>query len=266
MPEKLKISQSLTYNYEKYKAGELCGEYIKLVVIEEKARSIPSEPMDIGSRFEYEALGNLNYYGEVPRVILTPTGQISKKQQLITVQAANFRDWMESEGNIKLESGVRSFVERDEYILSFMKDLVYMTKDGKRIVCDLKMSSNLGNAESEYGWHKDTLLTHVDKVRQMMTYVIGELDLGNKVDGFCFYVASSKDENKYTPFMITISEKSIEFWREKIHNLSKEIAFEYEVTGFTPMPGPMCKECPAAMICTKKDEKVIRDSYTYLTI
>jgi hypothetical protein len=247
---KLNISQSLISSFKKYKAGDECGEYIKLVTIENKVKTKSSESMEMGTRFEFEALGNKDYYGNVPRMFLNQNGTYSKKQTIISAQAENFKAWMEKHGNIKIESGERKVVERDEYNLSFMRDLVYKTKDGtKLIVCDLKMSGNLGNKESEWGWHEDTLLSHDYKLTQVMLYVIASIELGEKVDAFVFYVASSRDENEYQVFWIDISEEAIEKWKGIIDELAREIVFEYTVTGFTPRPGKRCVDCVAKDIC-----------------
>lgn len=266
MAEKIKISQSLISMYEKYKAGDECGEYLKFVYIDEAVRTPSSESMKMGTRFEYEALGNLDYNGDVPEAFYLKGGGISAKQTVITVQATNFKDWMIKEGNTIIARGEREYYEFEDYKFSVMRDLIYQDKDGNRILCDLKMSGNLGDPVSEWGWHKDTLLQHPYKVAQAVFYFLFDILKGNKPESFVFYVASSRDMNKYEAFKIYISDATLNKFEQYFHETAKAIAFENNVTGFTARPGSRCNSCPAKDICTKKDQKFASNTFTILTL
>lgn len=263
---KIEISQSLMTMYEKYKNGTECGEYMKLVYIDKLVETPSSDSMRMGARFEYEALGNLDYNGRVPEAFYNLNGTLSKKQTIITVQASNFKEWMLLEGNTKISQGERKYLEFDNYKFSVMRDLVYEDADGHRIICDLKMSGNLGIKESEWGWHKDTLLQSQYKVTQAIFYYLFDVLEGYFPESFVFYVASSRDMQKHEAFKLFISPKTLNEYEKKFHEIAKEIAFENEVTGFTPLNGDRCISCPARNICTKKNAETKKSTYTILNL
>ena len=253
---KIKTSQTILNTYEKYLAGEECGEYLKLVFIEEKCESRKSVPMAMGERFEYEALGNRNRKGNIPEAFMNMNGSVSAKQKGITVQSTNFREWM-IKNNYRIISKAQGMsLEFDEFFLTGIADAI-IERDGEYIIMDLKYSGNLNNKDSEWGWHPETLLSHKGKIRQMIIYLylLNHVEFKEKkINKFIFYVASSSDENQFVPFEIVVSDEAIEREMNDIIELAKQLSFEYEI-GLTARPTMgRCQECPAKDICTKKGE------------
>ena len=63
---KLRVSQSLLNDYRNYQNKELCGLlFDALWVDRQDVRTPPTQPMMIGNRFEYEALGKLDRASDV---------------------------------------------------------------------------------------------------------------------------------------------------------------------------------------------------------
>ena len=248
------ISQSLMNEYRKYKKGESCGEYLNRVYLLRDIESETSDPMRMGSRFEYEALGNMDYHGNVPEPFMNKNGSPSTKQFMIAAQVQNFKEWFTKNGYEILERGVRHDFEFDDFILSGMIDLVFKDQSGKVYICDLKMSGNLGNKESEWGWDAETILTHDYKITQVIFYLmLVELKQLYDTDTFVFYVASSRDQEQFQAFEIHVSEEALHTRWDALMEEIKEILFEADL-GFTPRPsGVRCSKCPVKDVCTFKD-------------
>lgn len=254
MSEKLVVSQSLLNKYLEYKDGKECGELIDLSYIKKLVKMKKTDPMRMGERFEYEAVKNKDYDGNIPEPFFNKNGTPSQKQYNIAGQVSNFKEWFTKNEYEIIAHGERYDFEFDNFILSGMIDLVFKDKNGKIYLCDLKMSGRLNDSESDWGWHPETILNHLNKRNQMIIYLmLGHLTEKYKTDTFVFYVAHSQNQLDYTPFEITVTSETFEKESQRIMDLAKEIAFEYEL-GLTPRPSAArCSSCPANEICTKKD-------------
>jgi len=255
MSEKLTVSQSLLNKYLEYKEGNECGEFIKLAMIDRLVDMKKTDPMRMGERFEYEAVGNMDYNGNIPEAFMLKNGAPSAKQYTIASQVLNFKTWFNTNGYEVLAHGERIDIDFPNFVLSGMIDLVFKDTEGMIYLCDLKLTGNIGNTESPWGWYPEAITEHLNKRNQMMIYLLlGQLSEKYKTNKFVFYVASSKDQNEFVPYEVTVSDETLEKEKERIFALAEEISFEYEI-GLTPRPsGSRCAKCTAKDICTKKDE------------
>ncbi len=145
--KKIKITQSLTKDMEKYITGKRCGHLI-YNLYSGKVWSLPTDAMKQGTYFEYEATGALPKNGKVPEPEYLKDGKtLNAKYRTAHAQAQLFKSLSKQMG-IKIQ---KTQQKKERNGLEGTEDIEAIWKR-KKITIDLKYSGFINNEWEEMGW------------------------------------------------------------------------------------------------------------------
>lgn len=246
--KKIKISQSLIKDLEKYFAGEQCGrlvynKYVSGVLTE------PSDSMALGQYFEFKATGALPKGGKEPQPETTQKGELTAAYKRAESNAAFFKKLCEEMGIVILKAG--EYGEKNG--MNGTRDIKALW-NGETITIDLKYSGLIDNKYEEMGW--GDLYGKNDRGKQywhhsiqaaQYTYIFG--------NPFYFWVWNPGKEGENIMIKMEIDEQQLLDHEQVAKDAAKRwnILGAHERAGLSALPEfNTCRSCVMAYRCEHK--------------
>lgn len=245
---KVKISQSLIKDLDKYFDGDKCGH----LIYHKYANGVfeyPSEPMEEGIYFEYVATGALPKSGEEPEPKLTQKGELTAPYKRAKEQAQLFKSLCDKMG-IKVLSTQET---RDKNGLIGTMD-IEADWNGKLVTIDLKYSGLINDKWNEMGW--SDLYGDNDRGKQYRHHSTQSLQYTYIFERpFFFWVFSSVNVGENIMIEMRHESEQLEghVLRAKESAKRWNILAGHEKAGLSAIPDYLeCQKCPIFEKCNHK--------------
>jgi hypothetical protein len=251
----LSISQSLLKKYWDYMEDKECGHAMHQIDMLKNYESEPSDPMKVGSWFEYLCTGTKNRDGSVPEPVKNKSG-LSADSKRAELHVANFKRLIESENITIIEGGkvLEYHYPGQNFKIKGILDAL-IEYDGEVAILDLKTSGLIGKEWEEYGWHTSTFNMRRKLTIQVVFYkYLGWKVLDIKDIPFYFSVHSTKNEIDSLFWRVDLHDfnVSMSHFEEMLLDIVPDIEMGTEF-GFTAYPDVRrCGKCPVFKDCEYK--------------
>ena len=249
--KKIKISQSLIKDLEKYFVGERCGHLIYKKYTSE-VYTQPTDAMKLGSYFEYEATGALPKDGITPEPEYLKDGTtLAAKYKIAHSQAQLFKSFCKELG-IKI---IKTQQQSDRNGLDGTSDIL-AEWNKKEVIIDLKYSGFINNEWEEMGWND--IYNANKRGKQYAYHSTQSLQYSYIFERpFYFWVFSSINEGENILIEMVHSEEEIEAHVERAAQTATRwntLVF-HERNGLAALPEyNVCKDCVLFSKCKYRAE------------
>lgn len=258
--KRVKISQSLIKDLEKYFDGQKCGH----LVYEQYVNGVYSDPTDAmrqGIYFEYLATGALPKGGKVPEPDYLKDGvTLSAEYRRAKSQAELFKSLVKEMGieiqAVGVTTEANGMVGTCDILAKW---------EGREIIIDLKYSGFINNDFEELGW--GDLYGKNDRGKQYRHHSCQSLQYQYLFDRpFYFWVFSSVNVGETVMIEMVHDEEQLAQHVERASNASKSfmILSAHEKAGLAAIPEyNTCKKCPIYGTCEFRANLPIPKQVTY---
>lgn len=161
-------SQSALKDLEK---TSTCPTRWKAQWLDKLFKSFTSEAADYGNYFEYLGIGGSAHGDAVTDLPRTTTGAKTTTQKRIEAQAALFLEMMERGNEKYLGYEIQTTQKKlcgiiGKCYVEGVADIITSSLDGKSCILDLKLTEDLDNIRTEYGWGNPT--ENIDLLQQVL--------------------------------------------------------------------------------------------------
>lgn len=253
--DQITLSQTII---KKLKDDYNCPQRIKATYMDRTAKDEPSDAMIKGMYFEYKAIGNPNFDGEViDDLARIQGGKKSTEHLRIDQQVERFKKEVMPLYDIQIQGHGEDFIaELNGHVKLKIKIDFYGTivlEDGVYpLIGDLKLTANLHSQWGDFSWGNPFNMDHTQAM--VYTYVFKKvmLESGEKFTKdpiFIYFVFDYKPIPEYKLIHVNPSPIRMSEMEESIRSVWEKIRV-YERTGWPYNPSfVQCSKCPLNKTC-----------------
>jgi hypothetical protein len=252
---KISISQSLIKDWWGYKEEKFCGLMFEAVHIFKTNEIKQTEPMKIGSRFEYECIGSLNMDGLIPELALTQSGKPVAKMKYALAQVNAFAEALKRYNVTEVKINQELKYDCGEYYILAHPDMK-CKKDGELCFIDIKTTSMLGSKSAkyeDYGFDVETLPSKKKLTIQAIHYKYAAIETLH-VENIPFYwwIYSTTGSGDALFIEAVLSKETLAAHINVMDEIYSEITDEMSI-GLKPFPSvKLCRDCPLFDSCKSR--------------
>lgn len=248
---------------KKLKDDNKCPHRIKKVFIDREVKEEPTESMVKGMFFEYLALGNANYDGDIINDLPRKKGGEKTVDQIrIEQQVKKFKDEVIPLYEVNILGKGEEFTYEHEGITLRIKVDFYGTirYNGKTypLIGDLKLTGDMTNQFGDFSWGFPQNIDHTQAILYSWVFTKAfqeQADPGMPDPLFIYFVFDYKPIPEYK--LVHVAPERLRFaeLKQTIETVKERMIY-YDATGWSYKPKyTECAKCPLVTTCPAAHRK-----------